>query len=55
MNDKFKVNVTDESIYIVDVETGRMLNMHDKYEVKQLVTLLNDMYKVIKTEWGYKK
>lgn len=50
--DKFQIKVEKDHIIVVDVETGRQLNMNDKYHVKQLVNLLNDWHKIILDKWG---
>lgn len=54
MTDKFAIRITKDSMYIIDTETGREINLHDKYEAQRLCNLLNDMYNTIKTGWGYK-
>ena len=52
--DKFQIRVEKDRVIVVDVETGRQLDMNDKYHVKQLVTLLNDWHKIILDKWGLK-
>ena len=50
--EKFSVKVTHDKIYVKDNTTGKRLDLTDKYQVKQLVKLLNDYYNIIKDKWG---
>lgn len=50
--EKFSVKVTYDKIYVKDNTTGKRLDLTDKYQVKQLVNLLNDYYNIIKDKWG---
>ena len=52
-DEKFKISYNKNTgVYsIVDTETGRILDLNNKYHVKQLVTLLNDWRLIIKDKW----
>lgn len=52
-DEKFKISYNNNNgVYsIIDVETGRKLDLNNKYHVKQLVTLLNDWCLIIKDKW----
>lgn len=52
---KFEVGFEDDKIIIIDTETGKILDMTDKYQVKQLVNILNDYHQIILDKWGLKK
>ena len=55
-DEKFKItyNKTTNVYSIIDTETGRILDLNNKYHVKQLVDLLNDWRLIIKDKWGLK-
>ncbi|WP_405285920.1 hypothetical protein [Methanobrevibacter sp.] len=55
-DEKFKItyNKTRNVYSIIDTETGRILDLDNKYHVKQLVTLLNDWRLIIKDKWKIK-
>ncbi|MBQ6219953.1 MAG: hypothetical protein IJH63_00710 [Methanobrevibacter sp.] len=50
--EKFELRVKDEKIFVKDNETGRVLDLNNKYHAKQLITLLNDYYNIVKNKWG---
>lgn len=56
VDEKFKItyNKTTNVYGIIDTETGRILELDNKYHVKQLVDLLNDWRLIIKDKWGLK-
>ena len=53
--DKFQMKVREDYISIIDVETGRQLDLNNRWHVKQLINLLNDWHNILKNKWGFKK
>lgn len=53
-DDKFQMKVNEDYISIIDVETGRQLDLNNKWHVKQLIKLLNDWRLIIKDKWRIK-
>ena len=53
-DEKFQMKMHDDHISIIDVETGRQLDMNNKWHVKQLIDLLNDWRLIIKDKWRIK-
>ena len=55
-DDKFQVAYNKKTgVYsIIDTETGHILDLDNKYHVKQLVTLLNDWRLIIMDKWRIK-
>ncbi len=54
VDEKFQMKTYEDHISIIDTETGRELNLNDKWHVKQLIGLLNDWRNIIKDKWGVK-
>lgn len=52
--ERFTIQIKEDKIYIKDTVKKREIDLTNKYEVKQLINLMNDAYKVIKTGWGFK-
>ena len=49
--EKFKILTNDGYYSVIDTETGRQLDLNNKYHVKQLITLLNDWCLIIQDKW----
>lgn len=53
-DEKFQMKINEDHISIIDTETGRKLDLNNKYHVKQLIRLLNDWRNIIMDKWGLK-
>ena len=43
---------SEEGYLIVDIKTGKKLNLTRKEDVQQLTSLLNDWHNIITDKWG---